>query len=186
MGWDYEHAQYYDKRGNVDRKRILDERYTWEDNNAINAVIKSSMKGSTYYAAVKRIEKSTGKIKIWGLVCLTHIDMKEYFNFGCKPISEDMAPYERECPKSILDLLTPTDSKLANEWRDDCRRNLKRIKPGDLPVGTKIRFSTYNGKTYEIVKCSPAYQFKRNWWYHAETNTAFRSTKIPQEFEIMA
>jgi hypothetical protein len=34
-----------------------------------------------------------------------------------------MGPCERDCPKAILDLLTPTNHEHAQRWRDDCRAN---------------------------------------------------------------
>ena len=54
-----------------------------------------------------------------------------------------MGPYESNCPKSILDLLSPTDNECANAWRQRCRENLEKKKDKDslnnLPVGSVIR-----------------------------------------------
>jgi hypothetical protein len=54
---------------------------------------------------------------------------------------EDMGPCEAECPQQIIDLLKPTDSSIANEWRERCRKFLSfkneiakkpKLKPGQL------------------------------------------------------
>jgi hypothetical protein len=56
-------------------------------------------------------------------------------------MTEDMGPCEAECPKQIIDLLTPTESSIANEWRERCRKSLAfraemskkpKLKPGQL------------------------------------------------------
>ena len=53
MGWTSYHAQYYTKSGRVDRKRECDA-YWLEGLNAGHfAVVKSSMVGATYYAAIR-------------------------------------------------------------------------------------------------------------------------------------
>jgi hypothetical protein len=36
-------------------------------------------------------------------------------------MDETCGPYEKKCPLSILNLLTPTDNEWANEWRKQCR-----------------------------------------------------------------
>jgi hypothetical protein len=55
-----------------------------------------------------------------------------------KLVDEGMGPNERACPKSILNLLTPTDSEYAKNWREECRQELARkarqpkLKAGDV------------------------------------------------------
>ena len=58
MGWTSYHAQYYTKSGRVDRKRECDA-YWLEGLNAGHfAVVKSSMVGATYYAAIRPLLRS--------------------------------------------------------------------------------------------------------------------------------
>ena len=57
-----------------------------------------------------------------------------------KLVDENMGPYEAKAPAWILDLLSPTDSEYANEWREKCRANLaaKATEP-KLTKGTRFR-----------------------------------------------
>jgi hypothetical protein len=52
--------------------------------------------------------------------------------FGYKRIEEEMGPHECGCPTSILDLLSPTDNRDAQNWRAACRRNA--LVRGNLPT----------------------------------------------------
>jgi len=59
-----------------------------------------------------------------------------------------MGPCEAECPKQVINLLTPTESAIANEWRERCQKFLlfkneiakkPKLKPGqrvefDVPI----------------------------------------------------
>ena len=189
MGWTGIHAIHY-SNGKIDRKAEMDERWTQTEHNGYPelTVLKSSMVGSVYYAAIQ-IKRNGIVESVFGTTALTHVDSKDYFNFAYKDIDESMGPYESNCPKGILDLLTPTDNEYANAWRERCRQNMQKKKDkktkATLPVGTVIRFTRWDGKTYELEKMAPNYQFCRAWWYHAETNTYYPAKKIPEEFEII-
>ena len=53
-----------------------------------------------------------------------------------------MGPCEAECPPGILDLLTPTNSEDAQDWRTRCRtRHDKRKARGPLRHGDQIVFA---------------------------------------------
>lgn len=158
MGWTEYHASYY-KNGKVDRKAEMDSKYNWEDESRKIEVLKSSMVGSTYYAAVKCFNKTNGYEHISAAVCLTSTKNKDYFNFAYKDMDETCGPYQCDCPKGILDMLSPTESKYALEWRQACRDNLaKKRNPNrfnKLPVGTVIKvimpFDTkYFGEGQEV------------------------------------
>lgn len=125
MSVDYCHANHYLPNGKVDRKLECDDLYTWATPKKKVRVIKSAMRGSIYYAAV---EITTGiESYVLAAVCRTYgTDRHDpYFNFGVKTMIEDNCPAYYDCPKGILDLLTPTDSKAANEWREKCREKYK-------------------------------------------------------------
>ena len=148
MGWTGNHAEFY-KNGTVDRKaecdNIMNGNTTDKDGNTVAKfeVLKSAMVGSTYYAAIKRTRVDTGEEPVvFGIVCLTSVDMKDYFNFNYKDMSEDMGPSESKCPLSILKLLTKTENEYANQWRNRCREYTESKKDnfssGNLKVGSII------------------------------------------------
>ena len=142
MGWTEYHASCY-KNGKVDRKAEMDNMFNWEDENRKCEVLKSSMVGSTYYAAVKSLNKTNGYECVWAAICLTNTNMREYFNFAYKDMDETCGPYKHDCPKGILDLLSPTENEYALEWRKQCYENLAKKKNPNgfnkLPVGTIIK-----------------------------------------------
>lgn len=177
MGWTSYHASYY-KSGKIDRKAEID--------NSISdsyKVLKSAMVGSTYYAAVKGPNED-----VFAYIVLTSVDMKDYYNFAYKPMSEDMGPYSYDCPKGILDLLTPTDNEEAQQWRSACRARIdakkERRSPGSLPVGTCIKFFIGDEEVV-CYKRYPAYQFKRPWWYIPKSGKYMSVKLIPDNFEII-
>lgn len=138
MGWTSYHATHY-KNGKVDRKAECDALF--EE----GGVLKSAMVGSTYYAAIKH------KSGIGAVIFLTSTDMKDYFNFSYKDMDETMGPYNYDCPKGILDLLTPTENEYANNWRAACREQLaKKNNPNSLqklPIGSEIQFTLEHDTT---------------------------------------
>jgi hypothetical protein len=142
MGWLGYRASCY-KNGKVDRKAEMDAKYNWEDESRKVEVLKSSMVGSTYYAAVKSFNKTNGYECVTAVVCLTSTNNKDYYNFAYKDMDETCGPYKYDCPKGILDLLTPTENEYANEWRKACYKNLaKKKNPNalcNLPEGSVIK-----------------------------------------------
>ena len=133
-------------------------------------VLKDAMRGNTYYAAVKNGNPDSEHYgEVFGLVIKTSVDNKDYFNFAYKMIEDNMGPCEVDCPKAILDLLTPTDNKCANDWRERCYNNIEQKKAdasfNSLPIGTKVRFIDYEGRVHILVKEPPCFQFKTWYWY---------------------
>lgn len=174
MGWTFYDAHFYDSRGRVDRKAECNRLLTWEDETSKHTVLKAVMKGRVHYSAVEVIIKATGERHVDGSVILTSSDIRgNGFNFGYKGISENMGPCEQDCPLSILNLLTPTESKWANDWRDACRKRaeMRKASPklASLPVGTVIAV-TCGSTIYKVKKMAPAYQFKRPWYAILGTN----------------
>ena len=126
MGWTGIHATHY-RGGKINRKAEMDERWTQTEHDGYPelTVLKSSMVGSVYYAAIQI--KRNGIIEsVFATTALTSSNMREYFNFLYKDIDETAGPYDCKCPKGILDLLTPTDNEYANEWREKCRAKFKK------------------------------------------------------------
>lgn len=165
MGWTSCRATHYNKNGTVNRKGEMDERWTQREHDGYPElnVLKSRMYGSTYYAAIE-VKRNGVREKVFGTVALTSTDWDDGMNFGYKDMDETMGPYCYDCPKSILDLLTPTDSEYANEWRHKCREKANAPKLSALPIGTHIKFTRWDGKEIRLFKHSAAYQFKRPFW----------------------
>ena len=157
MGWTEYHATHY-KNGKVDRKAECDAYFMEGLNRGHFNVLKSAMVGSTYYAAVSPLKRGGAKDEtgnyiyidipenertVFGVVFLTSSNMKDYYNFAYKDMDESCGPYKYDCPKSILDLLTPTENEYANEWRKTCYENIAKKKNPNalskLPVGTVIK-----------------------------------------------
>ena len=161
MGWDFWNVDTWN--GKIDRRKEMDRQYTWETDTVKVSVVRSAMRGSTYYAAIERLEKLTNNRTVHAVVGLTKTDSKDYFNFGCKTMDETMGPYYYDCPKSILDLLTETDNQSALDWRAKCRERAEKPNIGKLPIGTVIEFKAF-GNTYRAEKMSPNHQFKTSWW----------------------
>ena len=154
MGWTSYHASYY-KKGRIDRKAecdsiFNDDMVNWGDERKVIGkfeVLKSSMVGSTYYAAVKRTKFATDTtpedVRVFAVICLTSTNMKDYYNFAYKDMDESCGPGDCDCPKSILDLLSPTDNEWANVWRKACYERIEKKKSKNsfskLPVGTVIK-----------------------------------------------
>ena len=158
MGWTHsfgaKHWKQVRGRMVVDRKAELDDLFTWcQHNERWNViygyrVLKSAMVGTTYYAAVERYDNRTGRRNVMAAICLTCGKTKwDRTLWGYKDMDETMGPYYYDCPKAILDMLTPTDNDTANEWREACRRNMaekreRRAHANDpiyVPAGVTIR-----------------------------------------------
>ena len=183
MGWTSYHAHFY-KKGLVDRKAEIDA--MWDcDSSGKFTVLKSAMRGSTYYGAIKQKETK----EVFAVVFLTSVNMKEYFNFSYKDMDESCGPYKCDCPKGILDLLTPTNNEYANIWRKRCYENIKAKKNpnalNNLPVGSVIKFKTIDGNEAVAYKHSPAYQFKRAFWMVKGTDAYIKTKHIPKDYVVI-
>lgn len=157
MGWDFCHAKYYKPNGKVDRKAELDERFTWGDHK----VVRSSMRGSIYYGAI-----DFGNGNVGAVIVLTSGANRNdpYFNFGTKVMDETMHPLYYNCPRAILDLLTPTDNENANEWRSKCReKTTSENWIAKLPISSRVRWRSGSNDLI-LIKHEPAYQFTSWFW----------------------
>lgn len=133
-------------------RAYLDDHFTYARDTHSLAVVKSSMVGSTYYAAAERIEAGKPR-EVFAIICLTRSRPgdRDGMTFGYKDMVEQMGPCEAECPAAILDLLTAAENQYASDWRSRCRANLaqRRLlqakptpKPGQTIVFDEpLRFS---------------------------------------------
>lgn len=173
MGWTEYHASYY-KNGKVDRKAECDALWAKDCK-----VLKSTMKGKIYYGALQLPDGN-----VIGTVVITSGTNRRdpYFNFGYKAMDETAGPCYYDCPKSILDLLTPTDSEWANAWRAKCREKANRkswIK--DLPIGAKVEWTRWDGEKMILTKHAPAYQFKTWFWFNESNGTYTKKNVVTEE-----
>lgn len=117
---------------------------TWEsDGGKQEPLLISIVKRQTLYAAVRYTPKpgtpayewTGGKPYVFAVICLLKYMPRSEFNFAYKDMDETCGPNERECPRKILELLTPleeylsTDSmgyKWAAEWRQDCWKRFQK------------------------------------------------------------
>lgn len=129
MGWlCYNSTELY-SNGKVNRKKEMDKISTWDSEHSSGRVLKSTMYGRVYYAALEVTNDLSDYRYVICSVCLTCGKRRgdsHGFNFGYKPMDERMGPAYYDCPDSILDLLTPTNDTEANDWRDICRMMNKR------------------------------------------------------------
>lgn len=180
MGWLNYHIEK-DFNGKFDKKGELDKMWNQKEHRDCNGthypelkVLKSSMIGSTYYAAIKSILR--GEETIYAVVVLTSIDNTRYDNFGYKSMTEFYGPCQYQCPISILKLLTPTKDEYALEWRKKCYEyhNKKNQKDSlnKLPINSKIEvivpFDTTAAKKGEkiiLVKCGGYRKRQHSYWF---------------------
>ena len=108
------------------------------------------MVGTTYYAAVRRKDDGV----VYAVVALTQLEEGE---FCFKDMSEICGPIEEKCPIGILKLLSPTDDKLAQEWRKRCLENheaqllFRRLKTTSL---TGFIIKTAQGYVSKVTKAN--------------------------------
>lgn len=134
MGWTGYPAAHY-KNGKIDRKAEVKARMSnWEH----HTILKDSLVGSTWYAAVR--DDVSGEV--FGFVVLTKVDGGDLWT---KEMDETFGPFHFACPKGILKLLTPTDNEQANEWRKNCWQYHEEQKDPHLfknmPEGTKVKWT---------------------------------------------
>ena len=161
MGWLWVHKEANEKP--ID---ILQQDFYCHKDEIEAKIIDYSIKGNTIYLARQLSNEKTGHKEVYAIVCLCSINNKEYFNFGYKDMEESMIPCTYDCPKRILNLLTPTDNEFANEWRKKCleyqvqKKQKVTPKHGDtIKFNVPIEFNNgdicdkfvllkYNNKTY--------------------------------------
>lgn len=123
----------------------------------------------TFYAAVERIDKTSGAREVWAAVFLLGYWRSGNENFGWKDMDETMGPVEAQCPERILDLLTPTDNENALDWRARCRAyHAARKSRPKIAVGCTV---VYGGKPYKVRN-----RLTRAWQIQGEDSTIYRLT----------
>ena len=162
MGW-----TYHNKPENV--KAYLNALYTWNRDDYQKGefrsykVIKSAIVNfKEYYAAVEERNNKNEVIRVFAGVCMINYvrDPNEHYNFGYKDMDESVGPCISNCPKAILELLTPLDpttKRYAQDWRDSCWANInkrKHVKTGNtLTFTNPIKFTDGTQHTiFTVIK----------------------------------
>ena len=199
MGWTHCFTSPYSvwKNGGMtmppaSRKKEIDRMLCWENKDkdgnilAKHRVLKSAMVGSTYYGAVATDKPGQPTI-VWAAVFLTCGKVKhDGCIWGYKDMDETVGPCESKCPASILALLTPTDSKWANEWRERCRKNIaeaadrRRNGPKPLYAPKGIEVSNERGswilssEHYRRYSGYSGIRFTKRTWHNDFERVMFR------------
>lgn len=114
MGWTNETDFSGKYASTKNRKNYIDK--LWNNDKKFQ-VLKSSMVGTTYYAAVAELDQQQEVKQVFATTALTSYEDRE---FSYKEMNEHAIPACCDCPVGILKLLTPTDDQNANQWRKNC------------------------------------------------------------------
>lgn len=162
MGWTFTH-----RPKGISTKRFFEDsfNYTREDGSYGKILDCKAFLDTVYMAyEIKRKDLPT---EVVGVVCLTKY-VKDTYNFGYKDMDETMGPYSYDCPKAILDKLTPTTHEYALKWRENCWKQVtKHEEAKKLKVGDRILLGGY---TYTLL------ERKRGWWLGSLGYCNFRIT----------
>ena len=125
MGW-----TFIQKPSNV-KDYIANDLLTWSNDlpTTYRVLDVKIVKMREAYAAVESVHKETGKRDVFAVIFLLDYRKDDYYDFGYKDMDETCGPYARNCPVSILNLLTETDNEHALEWRAACRKNAAHKAP---------------------------------------------------------
>ena len=163
MGWLFMH--HHHMGGHKSAKSYLDAQFTYShptDDGGTRGlrVLASACPGNrVWYAAAQVIDDGAGG-EVFALVCLVRWNPKstDGHAFGYTDMEESMGPYEDGCPAKILDLLTPTTSENALDWRRSCRARLAR-RARKIVDGMRIKLARpltftdgYEGDAFVVVK----------------------------------
>ena len=144
-----------------------------------------------FYGVVERVNKLTGAIARYGIVCLLDWRKEDLYNFGYKDMDETCGPYYYGCPAKILALLEdyPPENEESAKWREKCREvAAKQAKVKSLKDGFKIKLETplrfrdgLNRQKFTVNKKG------RKVLFVGEDGVACRIPDIKKrEFEIMS
>lgn len=131
--------------GHTTAKAYLDDQFTYTREtggqvSGLKVLASSCPQNRTYYAAVQVISNGVAG-EVFAIVCkvLWNPRSKSGEHFGYKDMTENMGPCEDNCPRYILDLLSPTSHQYALDWRRRCAANLA-LRSRPIEDGDRIRF----------------------------------------------
>lgn len=134
---------------------------SWSNEDSVGRPLKIMNYGNTYYVAVEATPKD-GNPQVFAAIILTRTDRDGWWYY--KDMDETMGPVESQCPKTILNLLSPTTSDYAQQWRERCHQWHRRPRP---KIGDKVRLrEPWEPYGSEFIKVK---------WHH--TNGVYQSVK---------
>ena len=179
MGWT---GRWYYGTTRKERLEKMTEVYNWEDERKKVETIDAVLVGTTAYLAVKVTNKETGESRVSASVVLSRQESNELMT---KEIGEECGPTAKNCPRRILDKLTPTESQWANEWRKACRERLENKKQDHNVIPRT--FSKLTGEI--LVKTNanekpgtPATVYKTAWGYSLVNDETGNRYSCPVSF----
>lgn len=173
MGW----ITYHREPGQTDREHFQ------EQFGADLEIIDCTTVKNVFYAATR-----SKRGEVFAMVILIQ-RTRGYYNFGYKDMEESMGPCAYDCPDRILDLLTPTDSKYAIEWRETCRRTNAakkeaRTQTTKVKDGTTIRLAAplnFQGNL-KAQEFRLRVNGRRRWWMaNPDTSSQFMC-RLPRDW----
>ena len=111
MGWDF-------TKKPTDIKEFFKNEYEFSGNKVLDIEIH---KNKEVYIALKIGSTS----EVTALVVLLQTGKERNFEFGYKTMDESVHPFYYNCPARIFNLLTPTTSQNAKDWRAKVSKKLK-------------------------------------------------------------
>ena len=139
MGW-----LFFELRGKGSTRDYFENQLNWEnDAGKQEPLLISIVHRKTLYAAVKHTPKpgtpihefTKGKPYVFAVICMLRYCPKAEYNFGYKDMDETCGPVDKDCPRKILELLTPLEEwlpadsygfKWAADWRVECWSRFKK------------------------------------------------------------
>jgi hypothetical protein len=116
---------------------------TWANKNGSSSrpLATALVNRTEAYAAVETTQPD-GTRDVWAAVFMLKYNPKDRdgYTFGYKDMDETCGPNIDNCPAKILDLLTPTTSEWANQWRARCRQRIERRQSNKVISGDIIKF----------------------------------------------
>lgn len=130
MGWTSEYVRFTGKDTKEIKKYFLE---LWNSETKFEALDYSKV-GNTIYMAVRNLETD----HVFASIILISFEDGELFY---KDMTDSAGPCRYDCPKRILNKLTPTDSEYAIEWREKCFEKHEQHKASSsLGHGAVIQF----------------------------------------------
>ena len=178
MGW-----LYVNKEPGVTAREYLSKELEWENKHmrqcALDGAVVNFREG---YFAVEQTN-TDGSREVYALIYLLNYCPKSYYNFGYKSMHESAGPYMYNCPERILKLLTPTDSKWANGWREKCWERIRQAKARPrLKKGLIIQFETpisfINGMKESVFQVENARRLLLKIWAPVSLTPRFSDSPL--------
>ena len=145
MGWTGTYMERCPQGADRIAAAIHQEGLNWSDDTRRVKVIDTALRGSVIYCAVRYTGPNA--TETFGLVILTAYNQFRR-EFLTKTVTESMGPCEAECPKRILNKLSPTANETANDWRRRCYAIVSKRTAGKhdplvrMTPGDKLRLNS--------------------------------------------